>query len=444
MEAIRGVPGAIMNIHIKSHYHQFLPLFSIILFTILSIAKGESSSGSGIINSKTIFPKYEPSTFQRVPLNKLPKLENDLLLRAATNQHTPRVPVWCMRQAGRHLPEFKEISSKYDFFEMCQNPNIAVEVSLQPLRRYNVDAVIIFSDILVIPQAMGMDITMVKGKGPVFTNPLRTPKDISLYNLNLNPNVDTTLCYVLDALNLARQKINGQVPLIGFVGGPLSLLMFMVEGESPSNKSMKKLKFWLYTYPKECHALLNSITDICIAFLIAQQKAGAQVLQVFESVGVESLTQCQYYEFVFPYLKRIAESVKDACPDTPLIMFSKGTDYAFERLAETRFDCLGLDWTSSPEDVRSRIENVNVNINANDTNSNSNTIAKALQGNLDPCVIYADVSTIESEVEKMLKSFGTKGYIANFGHGCFPDMDPKHVDAFIKCVQQKSLLMNQS
>jgi uroporphyrinogen decarboxylase len=329
-----------------------------------------------------------------------------------------------MRQAGRHLPEFLYVSKDHDFFEMCRNPDIAVEVSLQPLKRYGVDAVIIFSDILVIPQAMGMEVKMVKGKGPVFTNPLHSPQDMHSPNFNLKPHVEKELSYVMDALNLARQRINGEVPLIGFCGGPLSLLMFMVEGES--SKLFKNLKRWLYNYPKECHVILDALSDICIEFLIAQQKAGAQVLQVFESVAVESLTQSQYFGFVFPYLDKIASQVKDACPDTPLIMFSKGTDYAFERLADTQFDCLGLDWTSDPQDVRKRIGD-----------------KKALQGNMDPCVIYANKNVIKKEVENMLESFGTTGYVANFGHGCFPDMDPSHVDTFIKCIQTTSRQMNE-
>lgn len=376
-----------------------------------------------ILATKALFESSHKK-FERVPLEQLPPLQNDLIIRAAKNQPTERVPVWCMRQAGRHLPEFKSISKEYDFFTMCQHPEIAVEVSLQPLRRYGVDAVIIFSDILVIPQAMGMDIRMVPGKGPVFTSPLCTPEDVG--TLELDPNVDEKLGYVLDALNLARQKIKGEVPLIGFCGGPLSLLMFMVEGES--SRSLKKLKHWLYTYPKESHELLQTLSNICIEFLIAQQNAGAQLLQVFESVGVEGLSQDQYFEFVLPYLQDIAHSVKERCPDTPLIMFSKGTDYALDELAKCDFDCLGLDWTSNPRNVRSRIDGCN----------------KALQGNMDPCVIYQDLPIIESEVEKMLDSFGTKnGYIANFGHGCSPDMDPGHVDAFIKFIQKKSLERNE-
>lgn len=391
----------------------------------ISSTAASSSDSSGSINTSNL-PKYSKSkkTFLRTPLSDLPTLKNDLLLLAATNQPTPRVPVWCMRQAGRHLPEFRALKDEgYDFFTMCQIPELAVEVSLQPLRRYGVDAVIIFSDILVIPKAMGMQIEMVKGIGPVFTRTLDSREDIPKL-LDLNPNVEDKLDYVMDAINLARREIQGQVPLIGFCGGPLSLLMFMVEGHS--SKSFTKLKKWLYVYPNESHMLLQSLADICVEFLIAQQQAGAQVLQVFESVGVEGLTQDQYYEFALPYLSDIAERVKDSCGDTPLIVFSKGTDYAYEKLAETKFDCLGVDFISNPEDVRRRIEGS----------------GKALQGNLDPCCIFANKETIEDAVENMLCKFGSKGYVANFGHGCLPNMDPEHVKAFIRSVQSKSLENN--
>ena len=244
--------------------------------------------------------------FHRLPLSELPSLQNDLLVRAATNKPTPRIPVWCMRQAGRHLPEFRELSNRgegYDFFSMCRNPELAVEISLQPLDRYGVDAVIIFSDILVIPQAMGMGIDMVKGVGPVFRQPLKHPKDIEGTGVDLKPDVERSLGYVLDAVNLVRQKINGRIPLIGFCGGPLSLMMFMVEGKS--SKMLLDLKKWLYNYPDESHKLLSALSDVCVEFLVAQQRAGAQVLQVFESVGVEYLTRDHYCEFVFPYLSSI-------------------------------------------------------------------------------------------------------------------------------------------
>lgn len=231
---------------------------------------------------------------------------------------------------------------------MCQVPELAVEVSLQPLRRYGVDAVIIFSDILVVPQAMGMEVLMIPGKGPHFPNPIRTPADLK--KLNMKPDLESTLGYLFDALNLARQKINGEVPLIGFCGGPFTLMTYMIEGGGSRTKSI--VKSWLYKYPKESHSLLQGITDVCVDFLIAQQAAGAQALQVFESVGAETLTRDHFYEFAYPYLAQIASRVKAALPKTPLIGFSKGTAYAYEKMAETKFDCLGVDWQSDPATVR--------------------------------------------------------------------------------------------
>ncbi|DBA04047.1 TPA: hypothetical protein N0F65_009394 [Lagenidium giganteum] len=361
---------------------------------------------------------------KRVPLDRLPKLKNDLLLRALRGEPTERVPVWCMRQAGRHLKEFRDLrNAGYDFFTMCTVPELAVEVSLQPLRRYKVDAVIIFSDILVIPQAMGMEVKMVTGVGPVLPNPIREPKDID--KLDLSPDIEKTLGYVMDALNLARQSINGQVPLIGFVGGPLTLLCYMIEGGGSRTKAI--FKTFLYEHPCAAHNLLQAITDVCVGFLLAQQAAGAQALQVFESVAAEVVTQEHYYEFCFPYLEQIAARVKDVTPSTPLVCFSKGTPYAYERLSRTQYNCLGLDWQSDPAEVRKVVGD-----------------RVALQGNFDSSAIYASPDIIREQVKKMLTSFGTQKYVANFGHGCFPDMKPAHVDTFVKAVQQMSVEMNQS
>ncbi|TMW56468.1 hypothetical protein Poli38472_006478 [Pythium oligandrum] len=359
---------------------------------------------------------------KRVSLDQLPKLKNDLLLRALKGEKTERVPVWCMRQAGRHLPEFRALrNAGYNFFTMCEVPELAVEVSLQPLRRYHMDAVIIFSDILVIPQAMGMEVKMVAGVGPVLPSPIREPADID--KLDLNPNIEEKLGYMLDALNLARQKINGEVPLIGFVGAPVTLLCYMIEGGGSRTKAI--FKTFLYEQPKAAHNILQAITDVCVNFLIAQQKAGAQALQVFESVAAEVLTQEHFYEFCFPYLEQIAARVKDAAPSTPIVCFSKGTPYAYEKLSHTQYDCLGLDWQTDPAEAR-KLVNGRV----------------SLQGNFDSSTIYASPDIIRTQVKKMLKSFGTQRYVANFGHGCFPDMKPEHVDTFIKAVQEISLEMN--
>ncbi|CAK4641789.1 hypothetical protein LEN26_013513 [Aphanomyces euteiches] len=386
------------------------------------VALAISSIVLAVVRHRSKKQRPFPSTYkpiQRVPLDKLPKLKNDLLLRAYLGQPTERVPVWCMRQAGRHLPEFRALrSAGYEFFTMCGVPEIAAEVTLQPVRRYNLDAAIIFSDILVVPQAMGMEVIMVPGVGPVLPNPLRTPEDLDL--LNESPDIEATLGYMLDALNLTRQQLKGQVPLIGFVGGPFTLLTYMIEGGGSRTKS--KVKTWLYKYPEAAHRALHAITDVCVRFLLAQHAAGAQALQVFESVGAEVLTQEHFYEFAFTYMAQIAERVKDKLPTVPLIGFSKGTPYAFEKLSETRFDCLGLDWTADPATVRKQVGD-----------------RVSLQGNLDSAALYASPETIREEVAKMLRAFGTQKYVANLGHGCNPDFDPAHVDAFVKAVQQLSL-----
>ncbi|CAH0475905.1 unnamed protein product [Peronospora belbahrii] len=306
------------------------------------------------------------------------------------------------------------------FFTMCEVPQLAVEVSLQPLRRYHMDAVIIFSDILVIPQALGMKVTMVSKVGPVLPDPIRNPEDIN--KLDLNPNIEDKLGYMLDALNLARQEIKGEVPLIGFVGAPITLMCYMIEGCGSRTKAL--FKTFLYQYPEAAHKLLQGITDVCVNFLLAQQRAGAQALQVFETVGAEALTQDHFYEFVFPYLVQIVDRVK-AETNTPMVCFCKGTQYAYEKLVTTKYDCIGLDWQSDPVEVR-RLARGRV----------------SLQGNLDSSVIYASPDIIYNEVKKMLKRFGTQKYVANLGHGCFPDMEPAHVDAFIKAVQEISLEMN--
>ncbi|ETV64940.1 uroporphyrinogen decarboxylase [Aphanomyces astaci] len=364
------------------------------------------------------FPSVR-TPLKRVPLDELPKLKNDLLIRAYLGQPTERVPVWCMRQAGRHLPEFRALrQAGYDFFTMCGVPELAAEVTLQPVRRYNVDAAIIFSDILVVPQAMGMEVIMVPGVGPVLPQPLRTPDDLD--RLIEHPDIEATLGYNLDALNLTRQLLKGQVPLIGFCGGPFTLLTYMVEGGPSKTKS--KVKAWLYNHPEAAHRALHAITDVCVRFLLEQHAAGAQALQVFESVGAEVLTQAHFYEFAFPYMAQIAERVKDKLPTVPLVGFSKGTPYALEALAQTKYDCLGLDWTVDPAVVRKQVGD-----------------RVSLQGNLDSAAIYAEPDTIRGEVKKMLDAFGTQKYVANFGHGCNPDFDPERVDAFVKAVQQLSL-----
>ena len=306
----------------------------------------------------------------RIPLDKMPKLKNDLLLRAAKGEPTERVPVWMMRQAGRYLPEYMALRVMADFFKVCRTPELACRVSLQPLERFKtLDAVIIFCDILVIPQAMGLEVNMVKGRGPVLPNPVVDPSHMK--RLDTNPDLEKSLGYVFDALNLTRQRIDGRVPLIGFCGGPWTLMAYMIEGGG--TRTFSKCKTWLYRYPEESKKLLHSVSILLAKFLIAQYRAGAQLLQVFESWGGE-LPQHVFKEFVLPELTYIVDTVKKEIPQVPMTVFGRGLGHALESLAATKFDVVGLDWSIDPKDARRRV--------------GSNV---SLQGNLDPCALYVVV-----------------------------------------------------
>jgi len=360
----------------------------------------------------------------RVPLSEFGPTKNDLLLRAARGEEIERVPVWMMRQAGRYLPEFRELRKSADFFTMCQTPELATEVTLQPLERFpTLDAVIVFSDILVIPQAMGMEVQMVPGKGPSFPKPLREPRDLN--TLNFKPDMEATLGYVFDVVNLTRQKVRSRVPVIGFSGAPFTLMGYMIEGGG--SKTMSKVKTWLYKYPQESKRLLQGITDIVVEYAVGKIKAGAQLIQIFESSGGE-LTPDLFEEFALPYIRQIASRIRmelreQGLPDVPLTIFARNVRYqgALETLAETEYDTLSIDWGIRGEEARSRVGN-----------------RKTLQGNLDPCTLFADPTTIRAEVSKMLQGFGTHRYIANLGHGMLPDHDPEHAHIFIKSVQELS------
>lgn len=345
----------------------------------------------------------------------LPPLKNDLLLRAARREPTERVPVWMMRQAGRYLPEFQEVRAEHDFFTVCRTPELACEVTLQPLRRFPLDAAIIFSDILVVPQALGLDVQMVKGKGPHFPDPLRSPDDLSRL---ASPDVQRELGYVYDAVALTRRVLGGRVPLIGFAGAPWTLMAYMIEGGG--SKQFAKCKAWLYRHPGASHDLLKATTDVIVEHLVAQADAGAQALQVFDSWAGE-LSPYQFAEFALPYLTDIAERVRARHPDLPLIVFARGAHYALDALAATPYDVIGLDWTVLPQAARAIVGD-----------------RAALQGNLDPGALYGPPATIRAHVERMIEGFGTEGYIANLGHGMQPDHDPEHAGVFVEAVQEMS------
>ncbi|KAG9278428.1 uroporphyrinogen decarboxylase [Astyanax mexicanus] len=350
-----------------------------------------------------------------------PELKNDTFLRAARGEEVEHVPVWCMRQAGRYLPEFREARAGKDFFETCRSPEACCELTLQPLRRFPFDASIIFSDILVVPQAMGMDVQMCPGKGPIFPEPLKEPDDLQ----RLRPKVDVAaeLGYVFKAITLTRHKLEGKVPLLGFTGAPWTLMSYMIEGGGSTTHS--KAKRWLYRHPEASHKLLGQLTDVIVEYLLGQVKAGAQALQVFES-HTGCLGPAEFKEFSLPYLRDIARRVKDKLKESgldnvPMIVFAKDGHYGLEELSQSHYEVVGLDWTIDPRSARER------------------TGGKVcLQGNMDPCALYATKDRISEIVKKMVEGFGTKGYIANLGHGVYPDMDPECVGAFVDAVHTHS------
>ncbi|CAH8656624.1 unnamed protein product [Heterobilharzia americana] len=289
--------------------------------------------------------------------NHFPTLKNDNIIRAAKGEAVSRIPVWIMRQAGRYLPEFRAMREKYDFFEICRTPELACEVTLQPIRRFDLDAAIIFSDILVIPQALGMEVKMQPAVGPKFTAPLNSPQDLD--QLNVQVDISRELRYVYESITLTRHRLEGKVPLIGFAGAPWTLMSYMIEGGSSSTYS--KAKRWLYSEPQSSHKLLSLLTQIIVEHLVQQVLAGAQLLQVFES-HAGFLSPHLFVKFSLPYLKQIASQIqnrllneynipKESLP--PLIVFAKDGHYALSELSQAGYDVISLDWTICPKLARS-------------------------------------------------------------------------------------------
>lgn len=355
-----------------------------------------------------------------------PKLTNDCIIRAALGERTDYVPVWIMRQAGRYLPEFRELRSKHAFFEICERPDLACEVTLMPIRRFDLDAAIIFSDILVIPQALGMKVEMT-GEGPKFPNPLKQYEPIES-RINSSVNVAQRLHYVYDAITITRHALEGKCPLIGFSGAPWTLMCYMVEGGG--SKTMAKAKKWLYQDPKASCELLDILAAKVTDHLVEQAKAGAQLLQIFES-NADYLTLELFNKFAGPRIIKICIDVKKRLASlgikrVPLIVFAKGGHYALEQLGQNEgvIDVLSLDWTIHPEKVRQSTK-------------------LCLQGNLDPCALYSSPDEISSMTEKMIESFGVQKYIANLGHGIYPDMGIDNVKAFVDSVHRISREQNK-
>lgn len=344
-------------------------------------------------------------------------LQNTRIIDAALGKNIDKIPVWIMRQAGRYLPEFRELRAKYNFFQLCQTPSLAMEVTLMPIKRFDLDAAIIFSDILVIPQAMGMQVDLISGRGMVIENPLKIPEDVD--RLTYPINVYEKLKYVFDAITLTRQNLHGKVPLLGFSGAPWTLMCFMVEGESSSTKS--KAKFWLYKYPDATKKLLDMLTNVIIDYLVGQIEAGAQMIQLFETLA-EYLDKNMFDKYCLPYIKTINSSVKmklekKGLPTVPMVIFAKGAHYALEELSKCNYDVISVDWTIQP-DIARKFVGTNV----------------TLQGNLDPCALYAPAEELTNITRDMVSKFGRSRYIANLGHGIYPDMDPDQVKVFIDAV----------
>ncbi|RMZ87529.1 hypothetical protein DV736_g5248, partial [Chaetothyriales sp. CBS 134916] len=355
-----------------------------------------------------------------------PALQNDRLLRAARGEVVDRPPIWVMRQAGRYLPEYHRVKGDRDFFECCRTPEIASALTLQPVERYEglIDAAIIFSDILVIPQALGMDVQMVDKVGPRFPQPLRSPKDAQ-YGELLQREVDVgrELDYVYKAITLTRQKLAGRVPLYGFCGAPWTLLCYMVEGGG--TKLFKEAKTWVYKYPKESKSLLQKLAKVCVEHLALQVAAGAQIVQVFDSWAGE-LSPVSFVEFALPYLRHIAANLPKRLKElgkavVPMVVFAKGAWYALDQLCDSGYDVVGLDWLHDPAEAV-RIARGRV----------------TLQGNADPGVLYGSHKSITAVVEKMVQGFGggKQRWIANLGHGITPFVQPDDLKFFFEEIHR--------
>ena len=336
-------------------------------------------------------------------------IKNDLFLKALRGESVERPPVWMMRQAGRYLPEFMEIKAKYDFFTRCQTPELASEITVQPIRRYGMDAAILFSDILVVPQAMNIDVEMKAGVGPWLPNPIRSEKDMDAV---IVPDINDSLGYVMDAIKMTKEKLNDEIPLIGFAGSPWTILCYCVEGQGSKNFAMAKEL--CFTNPSLAHDLLQRITDTTIAYLKEKVKAGVNAVQVFDSWG-GMLSPQDYQEFSWQYIQQIIDALKD---ETYVIAFGKGCWFALDTMAKSGASALGVDWTCSPRNARY--------LTGGDI---------TLQGNFDPSRLFSPPSEIKRMVKKMIDEFGKDRYIVNLGHGILPNVPVENAGAFIEAVK---------
>ena len=337
-------------------------------------------------------------------------IKNDLFLKALKGETVERPPVWMMRQAGRFLPEFIKLREKYDFFTRCRTPELASEITVQPIRRFGMDAAILFSDILVIPQAMNIEVQMKPNFGPYLPNPIRDQKGVDTV---IVPDVEVELDYVMQAIKATKEKLNDEVPLIGFAGSPWTVFCYAVQGQG--SKNFDKAKEFCFTNPVAAHELLQKFTDTTIAYLKAKVKAGVDAVQIFDSWG-GMLSPVDYQEFSWKYINQIIEALKD---DAPVIAFGKGCWFALQEMAKSNASALGVDWTITPQNARYL------------TGGNM-----TLQGNFDPSRLLSPPSEIKKMVKKMIDAFGKDKYIVNLGHGILPNIPLDNAKAFIDAVKE--------
>ena len=346
-------------------------------------------------------------------------IKDSIFLRACKGLETERTPVWIMRQAGRYLPEYRAIREKTDFLTLCKTPDLASEVTVQPINIIGVDAAILFSDILVIPEAMGMKLEVLESKGPVFDSPLRDLAAIRSLNTD---GVTERLDYVMKAIEATKQKLDGRVPLIGFSGAPWTLATYMVEGKG--SKSHDIIKSFIYTEPAAAHELLQVLADSVVDYLNAKIRAGCDAVQIFDTwAGI--LSPWDLEEFSLKYIRYICDRLETN--GAPVIVFAKGVN-SMSKLADLKCDVLGLDWTKDIGEVRREIGN-----------------KKALQGNLDPCLLFAPKQRIKNETERILANFGYgSGHIFNLGHGILPKTPVENALYLVSCVKELSIKYHDS
>lgn len=337
-------------------------------------------------------------------------IKNDLFLKALKGETVERPPVWMMRQAGRYLPDFMTLKEKYDFFTRCRTPELATEITVMPIHQVGTDAAILFSDILVVPQAMNIEVEMRPGVGPWLPNPIRDRKTLDQVVV---PDVYEELGYVYEAIKMTKQELNNEVPLIGFAGSPWTIFCYCVQGQG--SKNFDKAKEFCFTEPEMAHELLQKITDTTIAYLKGKVEAGVDAVQVFDSWG-GMLSPVDYQEFSWPYIQKIIDALKD---EIPVIAFGKGCWFALDTMAKSGATALGVDWTCSARNAR-YLTGGNI----------------TLQGNFDPSRLFSPPKEIKKMVHQMIDEFGKDRYIVNLGHGILPNIPVENAKAFVEAVKE--------